>query len=150
MNIHQEKEIHEFNHIYKELDDLYHEIALKIGISNSALAILYTVCVLGDGCLQKDVCQEAYISKQTVNSSVRKLEKNGYLYLEQGTGRDKHIRLTEMGRRFVKEKIRPVIRMENEAFLDMEPEERKKFISLSRKYVDRFRIREKKLLEVLT
>ena len=107
MNIHQEKEIHEFNHIYKELDDLYHEIALKIGISNSALAILYTVCVLGDGCLQKDVCQEAYISKQTVNSSVRKLEKNGYLYLEQGTGRDKHIRLTEMGRRFVKEKIRP-------------------------------------------
>ena len=150
MNIHQEKEIHEFNHIYKELDDLYHEIALKIGISNSALAILYTVCVLGDGCLQKDVCQEAYISKQTVNSSVRKLEKNGYLYLEQGTGRDKHIRLTEMGRRFVKEKIRPVIQMENEAFLDMEPEERKKFISLSRKYVDRFRIREKKLLEVLT
>ena len=150
MNIHQEKEIHEFNHIYKELDDLYHEIALKIGISNSALAILYTVCVLGDGCLQKDVCQEAYISKQTVNSSVRKLEKNGYLYLEQGTGRDKHIRLTEMGRRFEKEKNRPVIRMENEAFLDMEPEERKKFISLSRKYVDRFRIREKKLLEVLT
>ncbi len=149
MIMHQENEVQEFNHLYKELDDLYHEIALKLGISDSALAILYTVCALGDGCLQKDVCREAYISKQTVNSSVRNLERAGYLYLEQSTGRDKHIRLTEMGQRFVEEKIRPVIQMENEAFLDMEPEERKEFINLSRKYVERFRTREKKLLEVL-
>ena len=31
--------------LYKELDDIYHEIALAIGISDSALAVLY-VCLL--------------------------------------------------------------------------------------------------------
>ena len=46
-------------------------------------------------------------SKQTINSSVRNLEKKGILYLEKGTGRDKKIFLTEKGRQLVKEKIRP-------------------------------------------
>ena len=107
------------------------------------------VCILGDGCLQKDICREAYVSKQTVNSSVRSLERNGFLYLEK-SGRDKHICLTEKGRQFVEQKIRPVVDMENGAFLEIEPEERAEFIRLSQKYVDLFGKKEKELLEVLT
>lgn len=149
MKIHQEYEVQQFNRLYKELDDIYHEIALAIGISDSALAVLYVVCTLGDGCLQKDICREAYVSKQTISSSVRNLERNGFLYLEK-SGRDKHICLTEKGRQFVEQKIRPVVDMENGAFLEMEPEERAEFIRLSHKYVDLFGKKEKELLEVLT
>lgn len=111
--------------------------------------MLYVVCTLGDGCLQRDICREAYVSKQTISSSVRNLEKNGFLYLEK-RGRDKHICPTEKGRIFVEQKIRPVIEMENAAFLEMEPDERAEFIRLSQKYVDLFGKKEKKLLEVLT
>ena len=143
MKIHQEYEVQQFNRLYKELDDIY------LGISDSALAVLYVVCTLGDGCLQKDICREAYVSKQTINSSVRSLERNGFLYLEK-SGRDKHICLTEKGRQFVEQKIRPVVDMENGAFLEMEPEERAEFIRLSQKYVDLFGKKEKELLEVLT
>lgn len=149
MKIHQEYEVQQFNRLYKELDDIYHEIALAIGVSDSALAVLYVVCTLGDGCLQKDICREAYVSKQTISSSVRNLEKNGFLYLEK-SGRDKHICLMEKGRQFVEQKIRPVVDMENGAFLEMEPEERAEFIRLSQKYVDLFGKKEKELLEVLT
>ena len=149
MKIHQEYEVQQFNRLYKELDDIYHEIALAIGISDSALAVLYVVCTLGDGCLQKDICREAYVSKQTVNSSVRNLERNGFLYLEK-SGRDKHICLTEKGRQFVEQKIRPVVDMENGAFLEMEPEERAEFIRISQKSVDLFGKKENELLEVLT
>lgn len=149
MKIHQEYEVQQFNRLYKELDDIYHEIALAIGVSDSAFEVLYVVCTLGDGCLQKDICREAYVSKQTVNSSVRSLERNGFLYLEK-SGRDKHICLTEKGRQFVEQKIRPVVDMENGAFLEMEPEERAEFIRLSQKYVDLFGKKEKELLEVLT
>ena len=149
MKIHQEYEVQQFNRLYKELDDIYHEIALAIGISDSALAVLYVVCTLGNGCLQKDICREAYVSKQTISSSVRNLEKNGFLYLEK-SGRDKHICLTEKGRQFVEQKIRPVVDMENRAFLEMEPDERAEFIRLSQKYVDLFGKKEKELLEVLT
>ncbi len=150
MDAHQESEVQEFNRLYKELDELYHDIALKLGISDSALAVLYTVCVQGDGCLQRDVCREAYISKQTVNSSVRRLEKDGFIYLEESTGRDKHICLTAMGKAFVEEKIRPILDVENGAFLEMTPEERTMFILLSRKYVKNFQRRVKKMLEELT
>ena len=59
MKIHQEYEVQQFNRLYKELDDIYHEIALAIGVSDSALAVLYVVCTLGDGGLPKDVCREA-------------------------------------------------------------------------------------------
>lgn len=149
MKIHQEYEVQQFNRLYKELDDIYHEIALAIGISDSALAVLYVVCTLGDGCLQKDICREAYVSKQTISSSVRNLERNGFLYLEK-SGRDKHICLTEKGRQFVEQKIRPVVDMENGAFLEMEPDERAEFIRLSQKYVDLLGKKEKELLEVLT
>ena len=65
----QESEVQQFNRLYKELDDLYHEIALAMGLSDSAFAVMYVVGTLGDGCLQRDICREAYVSKQTVNSS---------------------------------------------------------------------------------
>ena len=150
MQEYQGTEVQRFNHIYKELDELYHDIALKIGISDSALAVLYTVCVLGEGCLQRDVCREAYISKQTVNSSVRTLERSGYIFLEQSGGRDKRIWLTETGKRFVDERIRQIPEMESEAFLEMTEEERSEFIRLSEKYVDNFRRKERKILEEMT
>ena len=84
----QYKEVQEYNRMYKELDDLYHEVALGIGMSDGELSALYAMSFLGDGCLQRDICREVYVSKQTINSAVRKLERKGILYLEEkkGTG----------------------------------------------------------------
>ena len=73
-----------FNRIDKELDDVYHEVALRMNISDSAFTIFYIIHELGDGCLQKDICREAFANKQTVHSSIQKLEREGYLYLQQG------------------------------------------------------------------
>lgn len=75
-----------FNRIDKEFNDIYHEVALKMGISDSAFSIFYILHDLGDGCLQKDICYEAFANKQTVNSSIRKLEREGYLYFKTWTG----------------------------------------------------------------
>ncbi|WP_347559849.1 MarR family transcriptional regulator [Clostridium sp. AM58-1XD] len=141
----KEHEIREFNRLYKEMDDIFHDIALRIGVSDSAFTIFYIICELGDGCLQKDICYESFANKQTINSSIRKLEQEGYLYLKQGKGRDKHIYLTEMGRQFVQEKIKPVMEIEDQSFLALSPEERSEFLRLYQKYVENFREREKKL-----
>ena len=61
--------LREFNRLEKELNDLYHDVALKMGISDSAFSIFYILYTLGDGCLQKDICYEIFANKQTVNSS---------------------------------------------------------------------------------
>lgn len=56
--------IREFNRLYKELDDLYHNLALRQGLSDSASIILYALYLLGDGCLQRDICDLSYIASR--------------------------------------------------------------------------------------
>ena len=63
----------EFNRIFKECNHIYHDIALKLGLSDSGFDILYTLCEIGDGCLQKDICDATMLSKQTIHSSVQML-----------------------------------------------------------------------------
>lgn len=124
----------EFNHIYKEFNDVYREAATKVGLSLSGFDILYAICEMGDGCLQRDISQMCCIPKQTVNSSIRKLEQDRYLILEKGKGRDMHIHLTEKGQKLMEEKIYPVIDAENQAFSGMSKEECKKMLELYEKY----------------
>lgn len=135
MKIQQESALNELNQLYKELDELYHAVALKAGLSDSALDILYSLCVLGDGCLQKEICQLAFISKQTVNSSIRKLEQQQYLVLQPGKGRDMHIYLTEAGQALVQEKVIPVIQAENQAFGRMTVAEQNELLRLCKIYL---------------
>lgn len=129
--------IREFNRLYKELDDLYHNLALRQGLSDSASIILYALYLLGDGCLQRDICDLSYISKQTINSSIRRLEQDGYLYLQPGRGRDMHICLTPEGRRLVEEKAAPVAAMEERAFSGMPQEDQQALLRLTHAYLAR-------------
>ena len=57
------EELRELNRLYKELDDIYHNIALKLNLTDSAFIIFYTLCEVGEGCSQKDICNQAAISK---------------------------------------------------------------------------------------
>ena len=129
----------EFNHINKEYNDIYHEAIVRMGLSESAFDILYSVCELGDGCLQRDICKVCYIPKQTVNSAVQKLEKEGYLVLRKGHGRQMHISMTELGKEKLEQWIYPLIRSENEAFGALTQEEISQLLVLHRKYVTALR-----------
>ena len=135
MKLQQDSVLHDFNQIYKAMDDLYHALARKFQLSDSAFEILYSICVLGDGCLQKDICRITYTSKQTVNSSIRKLEQQNYIVLRPGKGRDMHIFLTEAGQTLAQEKVIPVIQLENQAFNQMTPEEQRQLLRLSKQYL---------------
>lgn len=57
-----------------------------------------------------------YMSKQTVNSSIAKMQRDGLLQLARKTGRQKRIFLTEAGRREIQEKIVPLVRLEESIF----------------------------------
>lgn len=121
----------EFNRIFKEFNDIYHEVASRLGLSNSAFDIFYAICELGDGCLQRDICKTTYIPKQTVNSSIRNLEREGYLTLVHG---NMHIYLTERGKDMLKNVIYPVIEVENDSFKGLADEESELLLRLLEKY----------------
>jgi len=143
------KYLKEYNHIYKEANDIYHEIARKLQLSDSALDIFYTIFEMGDNCLQRDICKASCMPKQTVNSSIRKLQTDGYLTLSPGKGRSMHIHLTASGQKLIQEKLVPLIRIENDAFEDMTVEECEQLIHLNAKYNQALRSRLSNLEEDL-
>lgn len=136
----------ELDRLNKQTDDLYHAIALKAGISDTAFMVLYYIRELGDGCLQKDICNRCFLSKQTIHSAVRKLEKSELLRSHAGKGRDRHLFLTENGEAFVREKVVPVFWAENRAFAVLTPQEQKELVRLNQKYLDQLRIQTQRLI----
>lgn len=83
------EEIHRINYLLAETDALYHQASLKIGVADSSMCVLYAIYNHGESCLLSDIYKMSGISKQTVNSAVRKLEREEILYLEQYKGKAK-------------------------------------------------------------
>lgn len=135
MQYKQGHELKKFNSLYREFDELYHQIAMEMGLSDSAFFIMYSIAEFGDGCLQKDIAEHYFISRKTINSSIKNLEAGGYITLKKGKRRDMHIYLTEAGERFVEEKIAPVFELENSVFEEIPKEESQQLIQLTQKYV---------------
>ena len=62
-----------YNGQYKESNEVYHRLARHCGLSDSAFWILYTLREAEGPVSQKQLCDELYLSKQTVNSALKKL-----------------------------------------------------------------------------
>lgn len=139
------EDIKRFRYLSTEIDAAYHEAALKLGLSDSAMMILYTICNNGDQCLLSDITRLSGISKQTINSALRKLEGENVVYLEHCGKRKKKICLTDRGRNLVSKTVLRVIEIENEILGSWEAEERRKYIELTQKYISSFKEKIKEL-----
>ena len=139
------KEMKELNYLYREIDRIYHEISMKVGLSDSAFMILYAIAELGDGCLQKDIADIYLFSRQTINSSIQKLQEKEILQLTKGKRRDMHISITEKGKKLLEEKIYPVMEAENSVFDELSQPESTEYLQLMRKSTSLLRDRVKEL-----
>ena len=133
------KELLKFNQINKELNDIYDAFMRQEKMSHSEFDILYSLCELGEGCTQHDICSVSWLPKQTVNSSIRKLEQKGLIQLLPGRGRERHIHPTQEGKEWIRQKIYPVIQAENNAFAVLEEDECQKMLQTFAKYRDEMR-----------
>lgn len=139
MNVQGCDQIHQINHLASEMESLYHQASLKLGITDSVSIVLYTIHTTVGICLLGDVCKKSGASKQTVNSAIRRLEADGILYLEQYSGRAKKIVLTEKGKKYVDKTVAKLYEAEVRAFESWTEKETTTYISLMKKYVDCFR-----------
>lgn len=139
MELRQERALREYNGLYRFSNGIYHDAALALGLSDSAFDILYCLRDLGDGCLQKDICDASYLTKQTVNTSVHKLAREGIVRLEVERGRGTHLYFTKAGRALVEERIAPFVEREKAAFAAMTADESDELLRLSRLYLERLR-----------
>lgn len=128
--------LNRFNYLFGETDALYHEMAHKLGLSDSAMKILYTVCDTGEPCPLQEICRRSGLSKQTVNSALRKLEGERVLYLENAGSRGKQVRLTETGRVLAERTALRIIEIENEVFAAWTPEDVQTYLALTERFLN--------------
>lgn len=103
------------NAAIRKTDEAYDIAAKKVGLSQSSFDILYTLRSIGEGCSQKDLSQASCTGKQTINSAIHRLQRNGILRLESGFGRTTLVYLTDKGKKMVRTRIDPVISAETAA-----------------------------------
>lgn len=128
-----------YAYLSAEITSLYHEAAVKIGISDTVLNILYVLCEREGKCLQSDIFRLTGISRQTINSAIRKLERDGLVYLKQGEGRNTVVCLTEKGQDFSTEKVLPLFQIEDKIWNEWTVDEQEVYILFTQKYRDSFK-----------
>ena len=120
----------------KKINEMYHRIAMQIGIPDSVLWVLY--CLISDEKVhtQNSISKKMALPKQTINSAVIKLLKAGYVYLQQipGTKNNKQILLTEKGAYFCGCQIVPVVNATEKAFNRLSEQEREDYLGIGLKH----------------
>lgn len=129
------RDMKRYNLLHGEIEGTYHDVSLKFGISDSILKVLYTVCSFGDSVLLNDICRNTGLSKQTVNSAIRKLESDDIIYLEAVNGKSKKVCLTEKGKHFVKKNAVHLIEIENSIFESWTDSDIQKYLELTERFL---------------
>lgn len=145
MDINVSKELRRFNHLMGEINGAYHEAAVKLGLSDSTVSVLYTLCSEGDPCALHKIVRQSGMSKQTINSAIRKLEGEGIIRLEAAGGRGKNVRLTQRGRELARRTAVPLIELEDEIYASWSREELRIYLELTGRFLSAFKEKVKRL-----
>lgn len=127
------RDLRRYNHLLQETDAVYHEMAQHWGLPDSVMGVLYTLCDAGGRCSVREVCRLGGMSKQTVNSALRRMEGDGLIYLESA-GRGKDVCLTPEGEALVQRTARRVIQAENQVFAAWPQEDVEQYLALTRRF----------------
>lgn len=128
--------IHEFNRIVKENDEIYRGLAKSYGLPDGAFWILYTLREEEQPLTQSDICNYFFMPKQTINSSLKKLEADGYIELLSDNHRSKQIHLTKSGLELANNTVDQVIKAECSTMSQLSEDEQETFMALFHKYTD--------------
>lgn len=123
-----------FREATMELDDLYSRFPKSCGLSEAeywSLLLIYEGIVT-----QSRISEQLFLSRQTLNSAFKQLQKKGLIRLEpyQDNLRSKRAFLTEAGKAFVEENVLRMHRVEERAWQHMSQEDQAVLTALTRKF----------------
>lgn len=107
-----------YTRAWREANVLYAEWAKKHGLSYSELLVIIALYDTGGKTLQKDICSQYLMQKQTVNTILKNFSARGWIFLEEvpGDKRRKAVCLTQEGKEVVRQVIGELARCEKEAW----------------------------------
>lgn len=129
-----------YNQLLKECDNIYHDAAARAGLSDCAFWILHALWEADHPLTQSEIGDNASMPRQTVNSALKKLEKDGYLTLEKIEGKmGKTIRLTQDGEALAQAHIAPIATAEERVCAQFTRQEQEQFLATFRTLVSRLK-----------
>lgn len=147
--------IKEWNEKYSTLSNkynaLYHNVVVKYGFSDTQYWVLYILYNFHDEKkhTQYEIADELGVPRQTVNSAITKLVKEGYLSLTKRPGprNSKVVELTDKGLALCEKCIKPLLDAEERALERLTEEEHVLFFQLYEKRFETVKDEVMKLLE---
>ena len=129
------------NRIYNETNQLYHRLARACGLSDCAFWLLYTLREEEGPLTQTQLSEILCLPRQTVNSALKRLVKEGCLQLEavDGNLKNKQVMLTDRGEELLRSSVDLVFRLEENASARLTEKERTALLSLGKKLMNAFR-----------
>jgi len=139
MNFQISDKVKYLNKVLCEVQKIYQALLTSKKLSDSEYVLLFSILEQGEGCLQKDITENSYINKKTINSTVKKLQQKGLIELKSGKYPNMHIFLTPKGQEYVQSNIIPIIETENLLMQNVEDKDFTTFVDCTAKYIDSFK-----------
>jgi len=129
----------QLNSMLSEIDNIYQALLKANNVSESEYIIMFAINELGEGCSQKDISENVYASKKTINSTIKKFEKDGLIELKPAKYPSMQIFLTEKGKKFMKDNIIPILKVESDVLDDVTEDEFEALEKCYKKHLGAFR-----------
>lgn len=128
----------EYYSYWGELNFIYDKWARRRGLTMHSLFALTLIEEKQGKCTQKDICENFSLSKQTVNSILKRFEELGYIKFisSEKDARYKYIVFTTEGYSFAHPINLKVYKMEEQAMLCLSEKEREALTITNRKFTD--------------
>jgi DNA-binding MarR family transcriptional regulator len=125
----------------RQLNLEYDEYAKSLGMTYSSLLVLCIIYDHPENCLQKTICEETFLPKQTVNQIITAFYKKGLIKMAEveSDRRYKTIHLTESGLAYANPKVAKIKAAENKAMDSLKQSERAALIEVTEKFFSAFR-----------
>ncbi|MCR5052982.1 MULTISPECIES: MarR family winged helix-turn-helix transcriptional regulator [Streptococcus] len=135
----------ELNQYSGGIGGIYHDYAVKVGISGSMLDILYVLNGEDGSCYQSLFYKQTGLSRSTINSCLKKMEKEQLVDIQAGKGRNTIVTLTESGRNLMIKTAGQLVELEKSVLKSWSDEEQDLYLKLSQKFYNGLKERVERL-----
>ncbi len=124
--------------IRRKTDDEWNSAINHFGMAKSHIMIIWTLFAFGRPCTQKEIWDDWYENKQTINSAVKKLVEEGIIDIAPSPDsfREKLLVFTEKGKFLAMRTVGKILAAEKEAFGRLSEEEQNELIRINKKHCE--------------
>ena len=138
--------IQQIEQLLREQDSIYHNTAVRFGLSDTAMRVLYLVSETDEVLTQQDLCRQNFSAKQT---AINGLVKNGFVELIPipGTRNHKKILLTASGQALADRTVNRLKEAEQRAYSRMSEEDLQTYLELTSRLTSHLREETDRLIQ---